>query len=295
MDKQDTNQNALKQIMHLFAEDEYVWVGDLYNEDYAGNFFCINPVKGPATNAANATRKITDVTNMRNFLFEFDTASLQEQELAIQKLKQANVPIASIVHSGSKSYHLIMSLSVPLTLSYESCWTALSFHIKAITGLIADPACKNANRLSRLGGRIRPETAAIQTLIELGPYIDNEYLYSLIQKYDIAESKRPAVIKNVNPNMTLSEFKLELIRRPKLLNELMSAPVWAQPANMYPKFYRLTTWAIDAIGVPKSVFKEYCQEKVFPALLAVGYPKEKLDKGIESAYTSKCGGSSGSN
>jgi hypothetical protein len=270
-----------KQLDHLFISTDRVWIGDLYKENGLGPFFCINPVDD------NGDRAKENITTVRNFLFEFDGDSLDAQQLGIDKLKSLNFPCSSVVFSGSQSYHLIVSLSVPLTLEYKASWLALATEITSLTSLTPDPACKNPNRLSRLAGCTRPETGLVQKLISLGPYTDNEYISGLIAKYNVqnAQSKKTAVAPDSNLNV--DALKLRLRQSPILLNRIMGVDQWAGPVNMYPEVLKLTLWIIDATGAPKQTVLGYFNERLFPKLLEAGYPAEKLDKAVHNAYSYK--------
>jgi hypothetical protein len=271
------------QLDHLFTPDQFVFTGDEYYLQPVDRsaFFCINPV----SNLDN--RQLDNLSNLQNFLIEFDEAELTDQKAAIPLIEQAGINIATAVYSGSKSVHLIFSMAETLQTDYRSAWIALSLEIKQLTGLKADPQCKNANRLSRLAGYTRPDTGKVQELLHVGGYIKNELLHNLILKHDIKSTVKQSMAP-LNNSLDVSDFET-LLRRQEhgLLNKFLTVDRWASSIGMYDKLFRLTCWAIDATGVPEGVFKEYARRKLYPSLLEAGYPANKLDRPIENAYTYK--------
>lgn len=120
-------------------------VGDL--------FFSINPLQ--------SSRLDANVTSYRNFLLELDSIPLAEQVALVR----SRLPVTSIVYSGGKSYHFIISLQTPV--EDEATYR------RVIRGLMeavpeADKTTKNPSRLSRLPGVIRPDTGLLQDLVYLG-------------------------------------------------------------------------------------------------------------------------------
>lgn len=139
-------------------------VTELSSEPLANDlFFSINPM--------HTKRADDNVTVFRNFLLELDNVPIYEQ---IQ-LVTSKVPVSSIVFSGNKSYHFIISLSSPCeTISeYRAYSRAL---LEAVPE--ADKSTKNPSRLSRLPGAIRPDTKLLQELVYLGSKIDKQKLPS---------------------------------------------------------------------------------------------------------------------
>ena len=120
-------------------------------------WFSINPV--------HTSRKDENVTCYRNFLIELDSVPLTQQI----EIVRSKVPVTSIVYSGGKSYHFIISLKEPVKTEAE--------YRRVIRGLMeaipeADKSTKNPSRLSRLPFRLRPDTRLNQELIYLGDKVD---------------------------------------------------------------------------------------------------------------------------
>lgn len=276
------NEQILTQINKLFAETDNVWTGNKYSllQPAQSEFFCINPLK----NLENRTND--NVITARNFLLEFDGASLEDQEAAIPTIEASGLKIATATYSGSKSIHIIFSLAESLTVDYRAAWLALATEVLELTNLMADPACKNEARLSRLAGVTRSDTGKMQSLLHTGGYITNAKLNQLIYKHKIKTSKVLTEATAENPDMDLLDFKFELdkFENKGLHSKLRGARGWAEPVGMYPVLFKLTHWAIDSTGVPKETFLQYAQEKIFPHLINKGYPADKLDKAIHNAY-----------
>lgn len=69
--------------------------------------FKINPYKDRYVSSVGAA----NLSSMRNFLIEWDNIPLDEQTSLIDKLK---IPYATVTFSGSKSFHVIISLTINL-------------------------------------------------------------------------------------------------------------------------------------------------------------------------------------
>lgn len=273
----------LKQLNHIFTDNQLVYTGDEYKllNPEASAFFCINPVK------SFDNRQIDNVSSLQNFLIEFDEASYEQQFKSIKSIEDSGLNIATAVFSGSKSIHLIFSMAESLAVDYKSAWLAIALEVRSITGLTADAQCKNANRLSRLAGFVRPETGKVQELLHVGGFIKNETLIALIDRHKISHAIQQTTV-NYDPAMSLEKFELLLIKRQaRLYSKIARVDQWAGSVGMYKELFNLTCWAIDATGVPENTFKQFAQKKLFPALLEAGYPINKLDKPIDNAYTYK--------
>jgi len=147
----------LKFLECLFNPGEYVNFGDhVYDKDTKGRswksvgrkpkaqFFTINPLE------KDKTRADSNVSALRNFLFEIDEVPLEEQ---IPLFAKAKFPFSTMVYSGRKSYHLILSLKEDLVSreDYDAIWKSISQVLQKY-GAIVDKKCKNPSRYSRLGG-----------------------------------------------------------------------------------------------------------------------------------------------
>lgn len=144
-------------------------------------FFSINELDGHRDHNPTESYHRSDkprradhnVVCLRNFLIELDEMPISEQ----QDYVYAHVPTTASVHSGGKSIHFIISLEEPLASIDDYREVAERLHLLLPK---ADPACKNPSRLSRLPGRIRPDTGKEQSLLQLGARIPNAALFALL-------------------------------------------------------------------------------------------------------------------
>lgn len=99
------------------------------------------------------TRKITNVTKLRTFLFEMDTdvngnpISMKEQ---ISLIKESGLPWSTMTSSASKSIHFLLVLDQPL--ADRPIYTAYFEAIRAALltrGILVDKACKDPSRFTR--------------------------------------------------------------------------------------------------------------------------------------------------
>lgn len=118
-------------------------------------FVSINPFI-PGT-----TRKDINVQTFRNIMFEFDSGTLDEQADYIEQLQ---IPFTTLVYSGGKSLHCIVSLEQPCR--DKSAYDNLVQDLYTIVTR-CDPTGKNASRFTRLGGVQRPDKESEQTIIDI--------------------------------------------------------------------------------------------------------------------------------
>lgn len=146
-------------------------------------YFSINPLKN--------SRKDSNVTAYRNILLEFDKGSIEEQ---LRVLKSSGIPYSTLVFSGNKSLHAIISLQEEITTrpAYDSLVAAI---YKKLGGKdVVDIACKNPSRLSRLPFVERQDTGKIQTLLEVHGRVSNTDLYSWLGPYEQEKAEKYAEI-----------------------------------------------------------------------------------------------------
>lgn len=145
----------------LFEPYERVcWSRDIYGttvvpvsmarQNLGANFFSINPLI--------VGRLDANVTCFRNILLEFDDLPLREQTKVLN-----NVPWSTMVFSGGKSYHAVISLEQPCETREE--YDALVQRIlKKVPD--ADTSTKNPSRFSRAPLAMRGEVK--QKLVAVG-------------------------------------------------------------------------------------------------------------------------------
>lgn len=117
-------------------------IGD-YNQE-AGAWIRFNPLDGKGVNNAN-------VTEFRFALVESDKMEIEKQNAIIRELE---LPVACLVHSGNKSLHAIVKIDAADYYEYKKRVDYL-YTICKKNGLEVDTQNKNPSRLSRLPGVIR--------------------------------------------------------------------------------------------------------------------------------------------
>lgn len=117
-------------------------IGD-YNKE-AGAWVRFNPLDGKGGKNEN-------VTEFRYALVESDTLAIEKQNALIRELE---LPVAVLVHSGGKSLHAIVRIDATNYAEYK---TRVNFLYKICqkNGMSIDEQNKNPSRLSRLPGCIR--------------------------------------------------------------------------------------------------------------------------------------------
>lgn len=121
-------------------------------------------------NALTKSRKDDNVTCFRNILCEFDKGTLEEQ---LKSIKESGLPFSTIVFSGNKSYHAIVSLDKPLD-TREQYDRLVKFIYDKLPGV--DPTGRNPSRFTRMPGVWRDGKQ--QELIEYNGRVPNEVVYN---------------------------------------------------------------------------------------------------------------------
>ncbi len=139
-------------------------VRPLRHYDSDEQFFVINPMH---------TRRLdSNVTAYRNILVEFDKLNLDEQRSLIEK---SGLPYSTLVYSGGKSLHAIISLQWPLTT--KEAYKELVGRIYERLGgkAVVDCSTSNPSRFSRTPDAIR-DNGKVQTLLEVHERVPNAEL-----------------------------------------------------------------------------------------------------------------------
>lgn len=144
-----------------------------------------------------------NVVKYRNIVLEIDSMPLDQQIEYVTKV----VPVTSIVYSGGKSHHFIISLETPLKSKKEYA-TLVKRLMMALPAV--DPSTKNPSRLSRLPFRFREETGKAQTLIYLGPRIAFDKLDALLPAFE-----EPVYLKNKATDSFLNVEIINAINDPE--------------------------------------------------------------------------------
>ena len=114
-----------------------------YNKD-VGSWIRVNPFDGNGVSDEN-------VTDFRYALIESDDISLEKQYYLLQQLE---LPIATLVHSGSKSLHALVKIDAPTYDEYKKRVDYL-YAICAKNSFSIDEQNRNPSRLSRMPGVMR--------------------------------------------------------------------------------------------------------------------------------------------
>ncbi len=137
----DRTAGKLIQELHKAKEIQDV-VGD-YNPE-AGAWIRINPLDGKDV-------KTDNVTEFRYALVESDVMEIEKQNAVIRELE---LPVACLVHSGGKSLHAVVRVDAADYKEYRKRVDYL-YHICDKNGLKIDTQNRNPSRLSRMPGIVR--------------------------------------------------------------------------------------------------------------------------------------------
>lgn len=145
--------------MTCFSSDPYgITVYNVHNPiHHFRAFFSINPMI--------ANRADANVTKYRNILIEMDKLPLPEQMFLLE-----DMPVSSIVYSGGKSYHAIISLTEPCETRAEYDDLVRRVHARVPD---ADKSTKNPSRFSRTPEALR-NNGKRQDLIYVGERVSRE-------------------------------------------------------------------------------------------------------------------------
>lgn len=165
----------------------------------AGAWVRFNPMDGKGAKNAN-------VTEYRYALVESDTLDIEKQNALIRELE---LPVAVLVHSGGKSLHAIVRIDAPDYTEYQKRVNYL-YSICQKNGMEIDRQNKNPSRLSRLPGCVRGDKRQYIVDLNIGKrtwdewkeYIEsvNDSLPDFQNLYDTIDDlppKAPEVIKGV--------------------------------------------------------------------------------------------------
>ncbi len=280
------------------------YVGDLTSAPNL-QFYSINPTSGHRSSAT--------VTEYRNFLFESDTIALDVQKDMINELVRT-FPIRLVTFSGSKSYHIIVSLADTPdvepgsdigTTWYKAAWKAIASELTELSkkslwklgvtlpdDFLFDTSCSDPSRLSRTPLALRNELVVQTVLHEQGKLLSVAELTGLMNKHQDKSKKRVQheIIEEVD-YMALESFEKLLFVRQSLHYiklQFEQERNWQAPSGHYNKLFKLALWVYESTGVPKETLLTYLQKHTFPVILASGYPRDPA-RAIHDAYNFKKG------
>lgn len=159
----DRTTKELKALLKKHPDDIGAVIGDSKGE--CGAWIRFNPVDGNGVKNENITR-------FTYALVESDDMPIPEQDALYRKFE---LPIACLVHSGSKSLHAIVRVDAKDADEYRKRVEYL-YDFLGKNGLKVDKANRNPSRLSRIPGVTRK--GVVQTLLEtnIGRRSWNEWL-----------------------------------------------------------------------------------------------------------------------
>lgn len=169
-----------------YPDDLGATIGDW--KKAAGAWIRINPLDGKGASKKNVTR-------YSYCLIESDDLPIKEQE---ETFKRLNLPIATMVYSGSKSIHAIVKVDATNIQEYEErvqfCYDFLKNN-----GISIDTQNKDPNRLSRMPGVTR--NGVMQTLLGVNLGYDSwkEWMESLGETTDFVLEDVGSLILNPPP------------------------------------------------------------------------------------------------
>lgn len=273
-------------------------------------YFSINPLH-PTADYENkgswgGRRCDMNVTAFRNFLFEMDGVELEVQK---KILEECGIEFSTIVYSGGKSYHAILSLEQDLMTNphtqegieyYKYIWKRLAAKIDKFgteflrlklpdSGSFLDTTCRNPSRFSRFPNAIR-DNGEKQVLIGINSRMNASDFITLLNS--CPEVERAKITDFKEPDVAVEDEESFFGACEKgLQTKIKYSFLWAGSEGMHGQLYQLTTWAIDDTGVSKEVFYGILNKYVFPELLKRGYPHYKLAGGrhraVEQGYAKK--------
>lgn len=150
------------------------------SSDKRTEFVCINPLDATKDNQPSKPWHFADVprradcnvTVYRNFLFDCDEGSIEEQ---LGRFSDLRFPFSTAVYSGGKSVHFVLSLETPLNNAQEYNQVAVRLMNKLSSlGVPIDTSTKNPSRLTRLGGAFRAELKKHQTILKLNSRVSRQ-------------------------------------------------------------------------------------------------------------------------
>ena len=130
----------------------------------AGAWIRFNPLDGKGVKNEN-------VTDFRYALVESDNIPVEKQNAIIRELE---LPVAALVHSGGKSIHAIVRVEAGSYEEYRT-WVDYLYEVCKKNGLEPDRQNRNPSRLSRMPGVMRKENKQFLVATNIGKASWNEW------------------------------------------------------------------------------------------------------------------------
>lgn len=311
LDKRKNKFLQKKVLETLFNEEELICIGNLFENRVTalesfekGEFFSINPLTSVdmhynknGTEKQLAKRRYMkprradiNVSEFRNFLFEMDSIPLGNQ---LDILLHCDIPWTSIVYSGGKSYHAILSMEKSLLGchtqngidEYKRIWKRLEGKIEAYANEIGfssvvDSSCKNPSRFSRFP-MYKAEDREVQAIFSIGRRINMEDFTKLMWSCPKADLVQRAERVDIEVEDEEEFFK----NCPDQLALKIKYPMNVQSEGNYPELFRNCLWALDTTGLSKELMVQLCEKYLFPKYREAGYSESKFMNAINDAFS----------
>lgn len=178
--------NQVEYLKILFDSGDFICTADtpystaiqqVHTQIKLKQFICINALCGP--------RRDSNVTKFRNILVEFDKHDLSRQ---LEIIRESKLPHSTIVFSGSKSFHVIISLETPMQNKEEYQRLVKRIYKKMGGADVVDISTSNPSRFSR-APCVNRDNGRFQAIQFLGSRVDNKDLYYWLGPEPIVEKK----------------------------------------------------------------------------------------------------------
>jgi hypothetical protein len=202
-------------LENLFDSHEHIWFGNRYASKknaiplsealikiplmpptHDGAFVALNPAR-----EMGAELKKENIEAYRNILVEIDTiAGINEQT---DFLKRSRVPFTSLVYTGNRSVHAVISLAEPLLMDpvfYRNVHKAICKKL----AWVSDQATNGPQATTKLPGLFRinhtTQVATEQKLIELKPRVSYDRFLQSIERelHDILREEEIKIRRRSN-------------------------------------------------------------------------------------------------
>lgn len=279
-----------------FIEDFYPYrhpskTGKLYISSPI-EFLCLNPLK------EGNERADKNVSAYRNMLFEFDRMEIRTQ---LEFVRDVKLPISTIVYSGSKSLHCVLSLEEPLLEEeeYRVTWFRIADYLyleAKARGLpvddgnktVVDHTCRNPSRLTRFPNVVRRDKNRLQELLKVKERISIEKFKEFLSRCPEARKFKtpipePGVKEKVGDYDQTDFYRLATSQQLRWIKDLQYN---AASQGMHHKLFRLYCSVAKHFKCDAAYIKAMAEDLIFPYLRQAGYDESKIrNNDIDSAVS----------
>ena len=290
-----------KVLQVLFNEDEHFCRGNMYStlvfpvfpavKDM--EFFTANPLDSSRDHLHfekeqysefKPRRADMNVTKFRNFVYEMDGLALCDQRVL---LEACGIPWSTIVYSGGKSLHALVSLENPLEVeahtwealfAYKNTWHRICAHIDKKArelGLrapdnpsVIDKACSNPSRFTRYPNSLRKDKGNIQEVQHVGRRWNSLLFTNFLDQCPEVHMSTYEYINPDRPEKIIdNETDFMVVAPKKMVLEDLKYTTWGGVHGGYENTFRICMWAIDDLNVTKDLMLELFDKYVVPRLI----------------------------